>query len=85
MKITINVDCTPEEARRYMGLPDVAPMQEAMLKEMHERMTAHVNSMQPTEVMKAWQPMGVDSWLEMQKAFWTQMMALGGSSSDNHA
>ena len=26
MKITINIDCTPDEARRYMGLPDVAPM-----------------------------------------------------------
>ena len=38
MKITINVDCTPEEARRYMGLPDVAPMQEAVLRKMQEQM-----------------------------------------------
>lgn len=23
MKVTVEVDCTPEEARRFMGLPDV--------------------------------------------------------------
>ena len=76
MKITINIDCSPEEARRYMGLPDVAPMQEAMLKEMQERMMANVNSMQPSEMMKTWLPMGIDSWLELQKTFWTQMTSI---------
>ena len=83
MKITINIDCTPEEARRYMGLPDVAPMQEAMLKEMQERMMANVNSMQPAEMMKAWVPMGIESWLELQKTFWTQMTSAGTQSDDN--
>ena len=83
MKITINVDCTPVEARRYMGLPDVAPMQEAMLKEMQERMMANVTSMQPAEMMKTWLPMGIDSWLELQKTFWTQMTSVGTQTNDN--
>ena len=26
MKITVDVDCTPEEARAFLGLPDVKPM-----------------------------------------------------------
>ena len=26
MKFTINVDCTPEEARAFFGLPDVSPV-----------------------------------------------------------
>ena len=83
MKITINIDCTPAEARQYMGLPDVAPMQEAMLRELQERMMANVSSMQPAEMFKAWFPMGMDSWLEMQKIFWTQMTSVGTRSSDN--
>ena len=83
MKITINIDCTPAEARRYMGLPDVAPMQEAMLKEMQERMMANVTSMQPAEMMKAWLPMGIESWLESQRALWTQMTSVGTQSDDN--
>ena len=73
MKITINIDCTPEEARRYMGLPDVAPMQESMLKEMQERTMENMKSMQSGDLVKAWMPMGIDSWLEFQKSFWTQM------------
>ena len=24
MKVTVEVDCTPEEARRFLGLPDVS-------------------------------------------------------------
>ena len=83
MKITINIDCTPAEARQYMGLPDVAPMQEAMLKELHERVMASASSLQPAEMIKALLPMGMDGWLEMQKAFWTQMTRVGTHSADN--
>jgi hypothetical protein len=82
MKITINVECTPEEARRYMGLPDVAPMQEAVLRKMQEQMTTNVASMQPAEMIKAWLPMGVEGWLELQKALWTQMTSIA-TRSDN--
>ena len=26
MKFTVNVECSPEEARRFRGLPDVTPI-----------------------------------------------------------
>jgi len=77
MKFTIHIDCTAAEARQYMGLPDVAPMQEAMLKELQERTMANVGSLQPAEMIKAWLPMGMESWLEMQKAMWAQMTSIG--------
>jgi Family of unknown function (DUF6489) len=83
MKITINIDCTPAEVRQYMGLPDVAPMQEAMLRELQERMMANVTALQPAEMIKTWLPMGLDGWLEMQKAFWTKMMSVGTRSDAN--
>jgi hypothetical protein len=82
MKITINVDCTPEEARRYMGLPDIAPMQESMLKEMQQRMMANMQSMQSGDMIKAWMPMGIDNWLEFQKSFWNQMTSVATKSDD---
>ena len=82
MKITINVDCTPEEARRYMGLPDVAPMQEAMLQEMQQRTMDNIKSMQSGDLMKAWMPMGLDSWLEFQKSFWTQMTSVAAKKDE---
>ena len=82
MKITINVDCTPEEARRYMGLPDVAPMQEAILKEMQGQMMANVASMQPAEMMKTWLPPGIESWLDLQKAFLARMTPTGAQADE---
>jgi len=37
MKITVDIDCTPEEARTFLGLPDVQPLQQAMMKELEAR------------------------------------------------
>lgn len=71
MKVTMNIDCTPEEARRFLGLPDVAPMQDAVLKELRERMLENVARLDPETMMKSWFA-GAGSWEEMQKAFWSQ-------------
>ncbi len=39
MKIRIDIDCTPEEARAFLGLPDIRPMREELLKNLQARMT----------------------------------------------
>ena len=54
MKIHVEIDCTPEEARAFLGLPDVRPMQEKLLAEMQERMSASLSAMDPQEVMRLW-------------------------------
>ena len=38
MKVTVEVDCTPEEARRFLGLPDVVPIQQAIMEKLEQRM-----------------------------------------------
>lgn len=78
MKIRINIDCTPEEARAFLGLPDVGPMQEAMMTEMQERMLANLQAMDPETLLKTWLPAGIQGWEQMQKAFWSQFAAGGG-------
>ena len=47
MKITVNVDCTPLEARQFMGLPDVEPMQKAAMAEVEKRMMAELERFSP--------------------------------------
>ncbi len=42
MKITIDIDCTPEEARALMGLPNVAPLNDAMTAHAKERMEKYL-------------------------------------------
>ena len=51
MKITMNVDCTPEEARTFLGLPDVKPMQEELMREVQERMAANIKAMEPEAML----------------------------------
>ncbi|HUA78506.1 MAG TPA: DUF6489 family protein [Acetobacteraceae bacterium] len=56
MKVIVNVDCTPEEARTFFGLPDVKPLQEAMLKEVEARLKANLAAMQPEALLRMWFP-----------------------------
>jgi hypothetical protein len=73
VKIKIDVDCTPQEARAFLGLPDVAPMQKAMMAEVHKRMMDNLAAMEPEALFKTWLPAGIQGWEQMQKAFWAQM------------
>ena len=73
MKISIDIDCTPEEARRFLGLPDVQPMQDAIMKEVQDRLTANIAGMDPETILKTWLPAGLEGLEQMQKMFWSQM------------
>jgi len=72
MKITVDVDCTPEEARAFLGLPDVKPMQDALMMQVQERMTATLAAMEPEAMLKTWLPAGVQGMEQLQKMFWAQ-------------
>ncbi len=40
MKINVEVDLTPEELRRFMGLPDVGDVQKQLLEQFTQRVSA---------------------------------------------
>ena len=82
MKIHVDVDCTPEEARAFLGLPDVAPMQEALMAELQKRMMANLQAMEPEQLFKTWLPAGLQGWEQLQKAFWTQMSSRVGDKKE---
>ncbi len=73
MKITFDIDCTPDEARRFLGLPDVAAMQETLMADLEERLKTSMASMEPEALLKTWLPAGVEGFQQMQQAFWSQM------------
>lgn len=52
MKINFNVECTPDEARSFFGLPKVAPMQDRMLKEMEAQFRKSMASMDGEALFK---------------------------------
>lgn len=73
MKVKIDIDCTPAEARAFFGLPDVTPLNEAMVKEMSRRMKDNMSSLEPDVLMKNWMSFGG----QMQDQFMTLMRQAG--------
>ncbi|MCO6419051.1 DUF6489 family protein [Siccirubricoccus sp. KC 17139] len=57
MKITIEIDCTPEEARQSLGLPDLRPMQEAVMAKLQAQMLEAVSATSPEALLRAWMPL----------------------------
>ena len=84
MKVTINIDCTPEEARTFMGLPDVSAVQEAVVDEWQRQALEAMSNMDPQSLMKAWMPGGLtppsagEGWEQFQNAFWAAMPDVSG-------
>ena len=70
MKITINVDCTPEEARAFFGQPDLKPMQDELMQEMRIRVMAGMAAMDPAEMLRTW--MSATSGLEQMQDFFAK-------------
>jgi hypothetical protein len=61
MKFTVNVECSPEEARRFMGLPDVTPINEALVEEMTSRMQKNLALMSGESMMSSWMSVGTQA------------------------
>lgn len=70
MKIRFDIDCTPDEARAFLGLPDVAPMQEALLRQIQDRMSASLAGKDAETLLRQWLPLGMQGFEQLQKAFW---------------
>jgi hypothetical protein len=69
MKISVDVDCTPEEARRFMGLPDMTSVHEAYLSRIRGAIEQGVTPEMIQSMMRTWSPMG-----EAGMAVWRQMV-----------
>ncbi|MBA4747085.1 MAG: transposase [Sphingopyxis sp.] len=58
MKINVEVDCTPEEARRLFGLPDLTPLHAIYLSRVEKLMEKGITPDLAESMVKNWVPMG---------------------------
>ena len=68
MNITMNIECSPEEARRLMGLPDMAPLHDLYLDRVKQAMTEGVTPDMVEQMFRNWAPMGdagMSAWRQM--------------------
>jgi hypothetical protein len=80
MKVTIEIDTTPAEARAFMGLPDVTGLNEQLLEEMKARMDSNLARLQPEELMKSWMAFGGQAQEQFMRLM--QAATTRGASSD---
>ncbi|WP_427966059.1 DUF6489 family protein [Altererythrobacter sp.] len=58
MKVNIEIDCTPEEARTFMGLPDLSKANSVYVDTMAKAMKGVTNPEQLQEYAQQLAPMG---------------------------
>ena len=83
MKVTVDIDCSPEEARRFLGLPDLSKANDAYVESVTNAMKGVGSVDQLQELATQIAPMG-----QMGLKLFQQMMeaatgaaARGGPSS----
>lgn len=78
MKISFDIDCTPDELRGFFGLPEVKPLQERLLKEAEEQMRANLKALDPETMLKTWLPAGLKGFEQLQDMFLNRMAGGAG-------
>ena len=77
MQINVTVDCSPQEARAFLGLPDLAPLHDLYIDRMK---SLSVDGVRPEEVermFRLWSAGMSEGVEQMQRLFWN---AAGGAA-----
>ena len=78
MKITFDIDCTPAEARAFLGLPDLTPIHQVYLDKMTALVTDGIGPADFERLARAWLPGMSDGFETWRQA----MFAAGRPRSD---
>ena len=72
MKVKIEIECTPDEARQFFGLPDVKPLQASLMAKMEHQMLEAADRFSPDAILRTWMslaPSGAENFREMFERF----------------
>jgi len=67
VKVRLEVDCSPKEARAFLGLPDVSALNDHMVQEMKKRMESNMALVSPEELMRSWMTFGGQATEQFRK------------------
>lgn len=76
MKFTVDVDCTPEEARAFLGLPDMKPIHDLYMQSVMDTMSGQTNLEQMERMFRSLSPLG-DAGMKL----FSSLMDLGISAA----
>ena len=79
MNVKIDIDITPEEMRRLMGLPDVQPFHEDLVERLRENLRIGAEGYDPMALFQPYMSSAVNS-VEMFQKFMSGVMGAGAGS-----
>lgn len=88
MKITVDIDITPEELRQFIGLPNVEKLQEQILQNAQTYLKESGGGQYGELIATAMQPMmAYQQWIQkmMGKTTYDSSAPQAKKSGDNHA
>jgi len=68
VNIKIDIDITPEEARRFLGLPDVSGLQEDMMRYVREKVGQGAEGFDPAAFLRETALGGTNAWQRLMTA-----------------
>lgn len=76
MKVTIEIDATPQEVRELIGLPDVQSLQQEAMEKIREKLLASIESNEIAELMKCYMPLPeqISAMEGFQKMMWDALI-----------
>lgn len=80
MKVTVDVDCTPAEARAFLGLPDVTPIHDKYIRTMLDGFDGIGSAEQMETLFKSFSPMGDAGMRLFQQMMNMGLAGMSGSS-----
>jgi hypothetical protein len=81
VKLNIEVECSPQEARAFLGLPDVAGLNDHLVREMKNRIDANMALAAPEELMKSWMAFGGQATEQFRRLLTAAATGAAGSKS----
>ena len=82
MKFTVDVDCTPEEARAFLGLPDLKPIHDHYIQVVMDTMSGQTNVEQMERMFRSMSPLG-DAGMKLFSSFMDIGLAGAGGPANN--
>lgn len=82
MKFTVNIDCTPQEARAFFGMPDVEPLNNMVVDEMTRRAKENIDTLaDPERFLAQWLAMSGKGFEQFQHLMSAAMGGGNGAST----
>ncbi len=81
MKISVDIDCSPQELRQFFGLPDVESLQKEFMSQMKNHMKKGLTAEDMDKMMKNWAAGAISGMEQFQSLFQSALSGMGDKST----